>query len=67
MADYNMGFMAINNLKLPKEQPTQTNNKGGLLARNVRQQTAPVDQDPTQRVASYVAQIRKARMELKNG
>jgi len=65
---YNVGYQAMKNLKLPKAQePKKDTNSMGLLARNMSNNNAPKkEQDVKQRVANYVAQIRKARIELNN-
>ena len=65
---YNVGYQAMKNLKLPKAQePKKDTNSMGLLARNMSNSGASKkEEDVKQRVANYVAEIRKARMELNN-
>ena len=67
----NVGFMVMNNLQLPNgdeaEEKVQPQSKG-LLPRKGKT-TAPksiMDMEPRDRVARYVADIRKARAGLKN-
>lgn len=64
----NVGYMTMNNLRLPKEDTTQkmSQQSGGLLARDTKPQK-PKKLEPRDRIAEYVSQIRKGRMELKNG
>ena len=57
----------MNNLVLPREEKTQQETSTGLLARNMPSKPKTGEQQVRQRVANYVSQIRKARMELKNG
>ncbi|QBQ72443.1 hypothetical protein CRP1_gp34 [Roseobacter phage CRP-1] len=64
---YNVGFQTMNNLVLPREEKTQQETSMGLLARNMPSKPKTGEQQVRQRVANYVSQIRKARMELKNG
>lgn len=67
---YNVGFMTMNNLQLPDdgaEEATQETQGKGLLARAMKPKSAPKSDEPRDRVARYVSQIRKARMGLKNG
>ena len=40
---------------------------GGLLARNVSDETDTKNLEPNKRVAMYVAELRKARQGLKDG
>jgi len=68
----NVGFMVMNNLQLPNddgaEEKVQPQSRG-LLPRKPKT-NAPKDimgMEPRERVARYVADIRKARMGLKNG
>ena len=66
----NVGFMTMNNLQLPKEQKTEETNtqSKGLLSRGARPQTeTKMNNEPRDRIASYVATLRQARMDLKNG
>lgn len=64
----NVAFMTMNNLNVSNdtmydETPQQST---GLLARGTRPQK-PKSLEPRERIAQYVSQIRKGRMELKNG
>tara|TARA_R110001592_G_scaffold52792_1_gene161999 strand:- start:443 stop:643 length:201 start_codon:yes stop_codon:yes gene_type:complete len=64
---YNVGYQAMKNLALPKKQTPKKTTGTGLLARNTMGRSAPKkEQDVRERVAGYVTQIRKARMDLKN-
>mgnify|MGYP001345108103 FL=1 len=66
----NVGFMTMNNLQLPKEQKTEdtSTQSRGLLSRGPKQQSVnKIGNEPRDRVASYVATLRQARMDLKNG
>ena len=66
----NVGFMTMNNLQLPKEQKTEdtSTQSRGLLSRGPKQQSVnKKGNEPRDRIASYVATLRKARMDLKNG
>jgi len=64
----NIGYQVMNNLVLPKEEkPSSRNTSNGLLARNPVNKKQSKDLSVTDRVASYVAEIRKAREGLKNG
>lgn len=64
----NVGYIVMNNLQVGNEDTTnempQQNN--GLLARGIKPQK-PKKLEPRDRIAEYVSQIRKGRMELKNG
>lgn len=64
---YNVGYEAMNNLALPKSEKPKEEKNNGLLARNVQQTDNNKQEDVKDRVARYVSEIRKARMELKNG
>lgn len=64
---YNVGFKTMNNLVLPREEEPQKETNNGLLARSMPSKPKSNQQQVKQRVASYVSQIRKARMEMKNG
>jgi hypothetical protein len=64
---YNVGFQAMNNLAMPKEKQPKKEQSTGLLARNVNNTPNTEEEDVRQRVARYTNEIRKARMELKNG
>lgn len=63
----NIGYQIMNNLVLPKEEKPDNNTGSGLLARNPVAKTKNKDLSVTDRVAGYVAQIRKAREGLQNG
>jgi len=66
----NVGFITMNNLQLPKKQRTESSNKQskGLLSRGSKPQFEnKVADEPRDRVASYVATLRQARMDLRNG
>ena len=65
----NVGFMTMNNLQLPKKQKTEdtSTQSKGLLSRGPKQQSEKkMGSEPRDRVASYVATLRQARMDLKN-
>ena len=64
---YNVGFIAMNNLVLPRDNEPQKQMSNSLLARNVVKDNKPKEQDVNQRIAKYVSIIRKDRMDLKNG
>lgn len=64
---YNVGFQTMNNLTLPREKDTQKEKSKSLLARNVSEKNSNKPKEIKDRIASYVFEIRKARMELKNG
>ncbi len=62
--------MTMNNLQLPKEQKTEdtSTQSRGLLSRGPKQQSEnEMGNEPRDRIASYVATLRQARMDLKNG
>jgi hypothetical protein len=67
----NVGFMVMNNLQLPNDDEAEGKvqpQSRGLLPRKPKT-TAPksiMDMEPRDRVARYVADIRKARAGLKN-
>ena len=66
----NVGFMTMNKLQLPKQQKTEEPNtqSRGLLSRGARPQSEKkMANEPRDRIASYVATLRQARMDLKNG
>ena len=66
----NVGYMTMNNLQLPKKQKTEdtSTQSKGLLSRGSRPQSQEkTNNEPRDRVASYVDTLRQARMELKNG
>ena len=64
---YNVGFQAMNDLAMPEEKQPKKEQSMGLLARNVNDTPNTEEEDVRQRVARYTNEIRKARMELKNG
>lgn len=64
---YNVGYKVLRNLALPKEETPKINTSNGLLARNVVTKQKTKELSVSERVASYVAEIRKAREGLKNG
>ena len=64
---YNVGFITMSNLPLPKEGEPKKQMSNSLLARNVSTDTMPKEQSVNQRIAKYVSIIRKDRMDLKNG
>jgi len=64
---YNVGYKVLRNLALPKDEEPKIDTGSGLLARNVPTKQKPKELSVNERVASYVAQIRKAREGLKNG
>ena len=64
---YNVGFITMANLPLPKEGEPKKQMSNSLLARNVSTDTMPKEQSVTQRIAKYVSIIRKDRMDLRNG
>ena len=66
----NVGFMTMNNLQLPKEQKTEdtSTQSRGLLSRGPKQKSVnKMGNEPRDRIASYVATLRQARMDLRNG
>ena len=65
----NVGFMTMNNLQLPKQETEEPDTKSrGLLSRGPKQQSVnKMGNEPRDRIASYVATLRQARMDLKNG
>ena len=61
--------MTMNNLQLPKKQKTEDTSaqSKGLLSRGPKQQSEKkMGGEPRDRIASYVATLRQARMDLKN-
>jgi len=64
---YNVGFITMNNLVLPRNSEPKKQMGNSLLARNVVKDNKPKEQDINQRIAKYVSIIRKDRMDLKNG
>ena len=62
--------MTMNNLQLPKQQKTEepsTQSKGLFLVELDLSQEKKMSSEPRDRIASYVATLRQARMDLKNG
>tara|TARA_X000001388_G_scaffold31165_1_gene22081 strand:- start:5623 stop:5829 length:207 start_codon:yes stop_codon:yes gene_type:complete len=66
---FNVGYQTYSNLDFSKvEEKTEDTGKSmGLLSRNMQKPETKKELNPRQRVAKYVAELRKARMELKNG
>ena len=64
---YNVGFQTMNNLVLPRRNKVQKEKSNSLLSRNVPQNNNSKPKEVKNRIASYVSEIRKARMELNNG
>jgi hypothetical protein len=64
---YNIGYKVLRNLALPKDEEPKVDTGNGLLARNVPSKKQPKELSINEKVASYVAEIRKAREGLKNG
>tara|TARA_R110001592_G_scaffold132250_1_gene346665 strand:+ start:398 stop:595 length:198 start_codon:yes stop_codon:yes gene_type:complete len=64
---YNVGFQTMNNLVLPRGDKVQKEKSNSLLSRNVPQNNNSKPKEVKNRIASYVSEIRKARMELNNG
>jgi len=64
---YNVAFQVMNNLTLPREENKQKEKSSSLLARSMPEKNSNKPKEVRSRVASYVSEIRKARMELKNG
>jgi len=64
---YNIGFQTMNNLVLPRGDKVQKEKSNSLLSRNVPQNNNSKPKEVKNRIASYVSEIRKARMELNNG
>ena len=65
----NVGYMTMNTLQIPKKQKTEdtSTQSKGLLSRGPKQQSRnKMGSEPRDRVASYVATLRQARMDLKN-
>ena len=63
---FNPALKAYRNLQIPTNN-TPTKPSGGLLARDTTPKNNTANMDPRQRVASYVAEIRKVRQGLNNG
>ena len=61
----NVAKLAYKNLEMTNSKPKTKG--GGLLARNVSEETDTKNLEPSKRVAMYVAQLRKARQGLKDG
>lgn len=64
---YNIGYKVLRNLALPKNEGPEVETSNGLLARNVPNKKQPKELSINEKVASYVAEIRKAREGLQNG
>ena len=63
---FNPALKAYRNLQVPTNKTT-SKPSGGLLARNMTPKNNTSTMDPRQRVANYVAEIRKVRQGLNNG
>lgn len=63
---FNPALKAYRNLQIPTNN-TASKQSGGLLARDMTPKNDTANMDPRQRVASYVAEIRKVRQGLNNG
>lgn len=63
---FNPALKAYRNLQIPTDN-TASKPSGGLLARDMAPKKDTANMDPRQRVASYVAEIRKVRQGLNNG
>ena len=61
----NVAKVAYKNLEMFKAKPAPKG--GGLLARDVSEDTDTKNLEPRKRVAMYVAELRKARRGLKDG
>lgn len=67
---YNVGFKALNNIVLPNDDASEemTQPSNSLLSRKPKSKEQNImDLEPRERISRYVADIRKARMGLKNG
>jgi hypothetical protein len=65
---YDIARSAYRNMPVSKDTPKKTTKSFGLLSRNsVAESPMPESKDPRQRVADYVAEIRREREKLKNG
>tara|TARA_R110001583_G_scaffold37570_1_gene122261 strand:- start:489 stop:683 length:195 start_codon:yes stop_codon:yes gene_type:complete len=63
---YNVGFQTLNNISIPDTSTPKKIKSNSLLARNTMP-SINKQENIRQRVGRYVGEIRKARMELKNG
>ena len=66
---YNLGRKTYINLRAPKSKSKQEPTKNtGLLARGPKsvQQKQSTEMEPSERIATYVMQLREARQGLKN-
>ena len=63
---FNAAMKAYKNLQVPTNK-APAKSTGGLLARNTAPKQTTDNSDPRQRVANYVAEIRKLRQGLNNG
>jgi len=61
----NVAKVAYKNLEMSKAKSAPKG--GGLLARDVSENTDTKNLEPRKRVAMYVAELRKARQGLKDG
>lgn len=66
---YNIANKIYNNLPNIEDQQQKQEPSNGLLSRNMQKPSnmGKKDDDPRTRVARYAMEIRKGRMELKNG
>lgn len=65
---FNPAKQAYNNLILPQEgKKDKPQPSGGLLSRGKNTPKKETKMNERERVAKYVSEIRKARMDLKNG
>lgn len=65
---FNPAKQAYNNLTIPKEgTKDKAQSSGGLLSRGKSTPKKETKLNERERVAKYVSEIRKARMDLKNG
>jgi hypothetical protein len=62
---YNQTKTVYNRIKLPKEEPKASGAKGLLAPRMGK--AKPKESTPAERIAKYVADIRKSREQFKNG
>lgn len=63
---FNPALKAYRNLQMPTDK-TSTKPNSGLLARGKAPKKDTTTMEPRQRVANYVAEIRKVRQGLNNG
>lgn len=64
---YDIARSSYRNIPVQKETPKKVTKSFGLLSRNSVSETPMQDnKDPRQRVADYVAEIRREREKLRN-